>query len=141
MTRRTGVVGDISKQPFRTTLKKTILFFHNYKAENPSFVQFFFAMSSDTSIPFVQEIAKIVTDPSLGYVKEIIDCAVKRGELKSGVDKNLLMFEFASLITAFQRASVIPGYGSRFGIEPENRNSLDAKADALIDLLLDGVGK
>ncbi len=139
MTHRTGFVGDFRNQPFRTTLLRTMLFFREFQEIYPGQVRFYFAMVGDTSIPFDEEIGEIMTEPSLSYMREIIDVAVERGELRPDLDMDMLVFDLIVLITAFQQATVSPAMGEYYGIVGKDRKALERNADRLLDIVFNGI--
>ncbi len=141
VTHRAVDVGDISSQPLRTSLKRIILFFRSFLDNYPREVRFYFALVGDTSIPFDDEISKIMTDPSVNYVRDLISIAKINDELREDIDEDMLAFELVVLITSFQQASVEPSVGRFYGIESDDLSSLSGNADALIDLILKGVEK
>ncbi|HHS49497.1 MAG TPA: TetR/AcrR family transcriptional regulator [candidate division Zixibacteria bacterium] len=136
---RSRVVGDIRGQSLRVSLKKTIMFFHTFIEEHPNELRFYCAMLGDTSIAFADEIAEIMTDPSIRYVRELIFSAKERGELADGIDENILTFELVALITSFQQVSVNPSLCEVYGMDSESISSLAESADRLIDLVMDGI--
>lgn len=136
---RLSEVGDIYSQPMRISLKRIILFFRIFIDRYPNEVRFYFALVGDTSIPFDEDIARIMTDPSLKYVRDIIETGKARGELRRDIDENLLAFELVALITSFQQISVNPAMAGLYGMINDDIEGLSLCADRLLDLIFDGI--
>ncbi len=136
---RSKDIGDIHAQSMRVSLKKTIMFFRRFLDNYPNEVRFYFALVGDSSIPFYEEISKIITDPSIRYVRDIISSAKANGELREDIDENMLSFALVALITSFQQASVSESTGAFYGMRADSIGSLSKNADKLIDLVFDGI--
>lgn len=139
MTHRAEFVGDVAKQHFRETLHRTMLFFREFQEKYPAQVRFYFAMVGDTSIPFDEEISSIMTEPSLEYMCGIIRIAQERGEIRSDIDMEMLVFDLVVLITGFQQASVSPAMGDYYGIDGAKEKALRENADSILDIVFYGI--
>ncbi len=141
MSHRAEFVGNVAKQPFRETLLRTMLFFREFQENYPAQVHFYFAMVGDTSIPFDNEISRIMTEPSLNYMREIIKKAQQRGEIRADIDMDMVVFELVVLITGFQQATVSPAMGDYYGIDGESRKSLEEHANGILDIVFEGLSR
>jgi AcrR family transcriptional regulator len=139
MTHRAEFVGDVATQPFREILLRTMLFFREFQEKYPAQVRFYFAMVGDTSIPFDEEISRIMTEPSLDYMRGIIKIAQKRGEIRPEIDMDMLVFDLVVLITGFQQATVSPAMGDYYGIDGEREKVLRENAESLLDIVFYGI--
>lgn len=139
MSHRADFVGNVSEQPFRETLLRTMLFFREFQEKYPAQVHFYFAMVGDTSIPFDNEISRIMTEPSLSYMREIIERAQERGEIRSDIDLDMVVFDLVVLITGFQQATVSPAMGDYYGIDGKSRESLKQHANSILDIVFEGL--
>ena len=141
MEHRAEFVGNLEKQPVMDILHKTMLSFRDFRENFPIRVSFYFTMVGDTSIPFVEEISRIMTEPSLKYMRGIIDSAIKRGELREDIDIDMLVFDLVMLITAFQQATVNPVMARYYNIDTKSKKSVSVAAERLLDIVFKGIGK
>jgi len=139
MTQRADFVGDVREQSLRETLLRTMLFFREFQENYPAQVHFYFAMVGDTSIPFDDEISHIMTEPSLDYMRDIIETAQARAEVRPDIDKDMLVFNLVVLITGFQQATVSPAMGDYYGIDGSDVKKLRANAESLLDIAFNGI--
>ncbi len=139
MSHRAKFVGNVATQPFRETLLRTMLFFREFQEKYPAQVHFYFAMVGDTSIPFDEEISRIMTEPSLDYMREIIKRAQADGQIREDVDIDMLVFDLVVLITGFQQATVSRAMGDYYDIDGRDVETLRENANSLLDIVFDGI--
>jgi AcrR family transcriptional regulator len=122
-------------------LRETLLAGVGLIRQQPQLYQLYLRILFEADTPLRDEILSSLRKASIGYIRDLLDHAHSRGELRPGIELDQTCFVLDALMDRFLQAQTVRHLDAGLGLFQIERDAAERWAANLVDTLRYGIGR
>ncbi|MGC8719429.1 MAG: TetR/AcrR family transcriptional regulator [Thermodesulforhabdaceae bacterium] len=128
-----------SREPFFERLRRIIWAGIDFVEQHPNIYRLYLKMIFQDNFPLREELLRKIHLLSAEYLKPLVETAISKGELRSDLDPDFVVFFLDSTLDRFLQAYSVAFWDAGAGIYKASREKLARMIDNLISLIEKGL--